>query len=202
MEYRLAITRDLSKVLAALGLFIGLVAGSAIFFESTRLLYRPDSAQMHWAVLLVAAPLLAGLLVRTLRIRYPGLLLFVGGILAALLVYPIYVDLWVDPPDVILAILYAALTYSVARLALIPIRVTFDVLRVRWSQVRFNRRRNNGPARKAYRAAMARARKPSVRPHEMLRYSRYSTRIAILQLLMAVLSLLVSVFSVLFLGSH
>ena len=202
MELRFAITQDLYRVLAALGIFVGLVAGTSIFFETTRLLYGEYGAHAHWAVILVAAPLLAGFGVRLLKIRYSGLLLFAGGIISAMMVYPVYVELWVEPPDLVLAALFAALTYSVARLALVPIRVTYDVLKVRWSQLRYNRRKNNGAARKAYRAAMSRSRRTVTGPYEMLKYSRYSTRIAMLQLLMAVLSLLISVFSIFFLGSR
>lgn len=202
MELRFAITQDLYRILAALGIFIGLVAGTSIFFETTRLLYAEYGAHAHWAVILVVAPLLAGFGIRLLRIRYSGLLLFAGGIIAAMMVYPVYVDLWVEPPDLVLAALFAALTYSVARLALVPIRVTYDVLRVRWSQLRYNRRRNYSATRKAYRTAQNRSRRAAHGPHEMIRYSRYSTRIAMLQLMMAVLSLLISVFSILFLGSR
>jgi len=201
VEMRLAVTRDLYRVLAALGLFISLVAGATIYLEQTGLLQEHYGAHVHWAAILVGAPLLAGFAIRAIKIRYSGLLLFVGGVLAAMLVYPVYVDLWPEPPNLVLAALYAALTYSAARLALIPLGVTLDVLKVRWGQLRYNRRRNNGAARKAYRAAMARSsRRRTTGPNEIIRYSRYSTRIAVLQLLMAVLSLLVSVFSIFFLS--
>lgn len=191
MELRLRITDELYRLLLGLGLFMTLVAGTAIFLGHDMLVYYHYGPYAHWSVILVAAPLLSGLLIRWLRVPTPRLVLLISGCLAALLVYPVYVDLWPNPPGLPLAGLYAALTIGVASLALVRVRLLIDLLWVRWGQWRTASRRSRpGGSRRSIRA-----------PHEMLRYSRVSTHLAMLQLVMAALSLLVSVFSILFLGS-
>ena len=187
MELRLRITDDLYRLLLGLGAFVTLVAGAAIILGRDMVVYFKYGPYMHWSAILIAAPLLAGLFVRWLRVPSPRLVVFISGIFAALIVYPVYVDLWPDPPPIALAGLYAALTIGVAGLALIRVRLLIDLLWVRWGQWRnSSRNRKNGRPRRSIRA-----------PHEMLRYSRVSTRLAMLQLIMAILSLLVSVFSIL-----
>lgn len=190
VEIRARLSDELYRLLLGLGLFMTLVAGTAIYLGREMLVYYRYGPYAHWSAILIAAPLLAGLFIRWLRVPTPRLVLLISGCFAAVLVYPVYVDLWAEPPDLRLVGLYAALIIGVASLALIRVRLLFDILLLRWSQWRRNVRiRKTTGSRRPIRA-----------PHEMLRYSRVSTRLAMLQLLMAVLSLLVSVVSILFLG--
>ena len=190
MELRLRLTDELYRLLLGLGLFVTLVAGTAIRLGRDMQIYNQYGPYMHWSAILVAAPLLAGLLVRWLKVPSPRLVLLISGLFAAVIVYPVYVDLWPEPPRLVLVGLYAALTVGVASLALIRVRLLIDLLMVRWGQWRNgNRGRRSNMSKRPIRA-----------PHEMLRYSRVSTRLAMMQLMMAILSLLVSLFGILFLG--
>ena len=187
MELRSRITDELYRLLLGLGSFVTLVAGAAIMLGRDMIVYYEYGPYWHWTAILIVAPLVAGLFVRWLRVPGPRLVVFISGLFAALIVYPVYVDLWPDPPPIAVAGLYAALTIGVASLALIRVRLLIDLLFVRWGQWRSNARsKKNGRLRRPFRA-----------PGEMLRYSRVSTRLALLQLIMAILSLLVSVFSIL-----
>lgn len=192
MEIRLRITDELYRLLLGLGLFVTLVAGTAIILGREMMVYYEYGPYMHWSAILVAAPLLAGLSIRILRVPTPRLVLLISGLFAAAIVYPVYVDLWPEPPRLVLVGLYATVTIGVASLGLVRVRLLLDLMMVRWGQWRNgSRARSNGSPKRSIRA-----------PHEMLRYSRVSTRLAMMQLFMAILSLLVSLLGIFFLGGR
>ncbi|MBD3402971.1 hypothetical protein GF420_08745 [candidate division GN15 bacterium] len=169
-------------------LFVIAVVGATVFLQQTLVLYHAADVYVHWSAILLVIPLTVGYILRLNRTPYIGWVLLIGGLCAATVVYPWYYDYWAEPPPLWAAAVYAVITAGVGSIPHLPFRRLFGKLF-----------RPNGKKKKTVRKVI-KGRKPQknrLAPvKEMISSGSYSAMIDTIQLVIAILSLLISLISI------
>lgn len=190
-------------------MFIVVVAGSTYYLQSSLTLFKKYGSYTHWSVVLVAVPLLAGLLMRLARISFPLISALLGAVASAALLYPQYKTFWAVPPTLFDVAIYVTIVLGLGFIATQPLRTTFMIaFRLgRFAVPTFAIGSSNGTSRQSAKSASLRtttnkkpAKKSTLSKTQRLQASDHGNVIAMLELMVGVTSLILSVFSVFFLG--
>lgn len=179
----------LDTLLGAL-LFFAIVSGTTYYLQSSLVIYKQYGAHAHWMTLLIAVPVVAGLLMRLMRIIYPLISAILGAAASAALLYPLYKGFWAEPPTPTDLGIYVVAILGIGFIASQPLRSTVMIaFRLGRFSVPIRRSENRKPARKA-----------SMSSTQRLQASEHGNLIAMLELIIGFSSLALSIFSVFFLG--
>lgn len=201
-------TRLLSSLRGAL-MFTVVVAGTTYYLQNSLIVYKKYGSYTHWTIVLMAVPLLAGLLMRLARTHYPLLSSLVGAAASAALLYPQYKTFWAVPPTSTHLAVYIVIVLGFGFIATQPLRTTFMIaFRLgRFAMPAFVVSGTNSSSRQSARSASLRAttsqkpsQKASLSKTQRLAASGNGNMIALLELMVGVTSLVLSVVSIFFLG--
>lgn len=182
-------SRILDTLAGAL-IFFTVVVGATYYLQSSLILVKQYDAYAHWAVVLIAVPLIAGLIMRQAKLVYPLISSVVGALASAALLYPMYQGFWAEPPTITDLLIYIAVVLGIGYIATQPLRTTFMIaFRLGRFSVPTFTTKSKKPVRKS---AMSKT--------QRLQASEHGNIIAMLELLIGVSSLALSVFSIFFLG--
>lgn len=172
-------------------LFFAVVSGATYYLQSSLMIFKLYGSHAHWIAILIAVPVIAGLLMRLARIIYPLISAILGATASAALLYPLYKGFWAEPPTIADLVIYVVAILGIGFIASQPLRSTI-MIAFRLGRFSLPQRRNdkkNPPLRKATMSSTQR-----------LQASSNGNIIAMLELLIGLSSLVLSIFSVFFLG--
>lgn len=184
-------TSYILDTLIGAALFFIVVAGGTYYLQSSLLLFKQYGAHTHWTVILIALPVIAGVLMRASRIIYPLISAILGAATTALVLYPLYREFWAEPPTMVDLSIYVAAVLGIGFIASQPLRTTF--------MVAFRIGRFSLPKIKAGKKKPARS-KASMSTTQRLQASDHGNVIAMVELFVGLTSLALSIFSIFFLG--
>lgn len=178
-------------------IFITIVAGGTYYLQSSLLLVKNYDPYTHWAAILVALPLIAGIVHRLSRIQYPLINVVCGSLLSAAILYPQYKKLWAVPPTTTDIVIYIIIVFGIGYLATQSIRKTimiaFRLGRYSIYKMSKNDKSSSKPSKASKKSSAAFARTQPVLPYR-------GQTLAMVELAIGVSSLALSIFSVFFLG--
>ena len=189
-----------------ISVFILVVAGGAWYLQSSLVLVKHYDPYTHWAVLLFALPVLAGIIKRFLRISTPLISTLLGALLSAAILYPQYKKLWAVPPDFIDVGIYVVIVFGIGYIATQPIKTTFMIAfrlgKYSLSGLNMNKNNANKTGANKNRKNQSTPAAPTGRMSktQRLQASPHGNMVAMLELMIGVCSLGLSIFSVFFLG--
>lgn len=186
-------------VLAGALIFFTVVTGATYYLQSSLIIVKKYDAYTHWAVILICVPLVAGLVMRQVKLVYPLISSLIGAMLCAAVLYPLYKGFWAEPPTIADLVIYVAAVLGIGYIATQPLRTTFMIaFRIgRFSVPKFTTNTSNNKNKKGKKPA---ARKSSMTKTQRLQTNEHGNIIAMLELLIGVTSLALSIFSIFFLG--
>lgn len=190
------ISKSLNLIIGAL-LFALLVGFGTYYLQDSLIIYKQFDAYTHWAVILLALPIVVGLLHRLLHITYPLFSTLVGAIITAAVLYPFYSNrFWAEAPSLIDMIIYVVIVTGIGFIASQPIKTIFMMAfkMGRFSVPSF------GSGSGQNKSAKGNARKSDMTKTQRLNATGRGSMIAMVELLIGVSSLALSIFSIFFLG--
>ena len=176
-------------------IFFAIVSGSTYYLQSSLVVYKGHGAHAHWATVLIAVPLVAGLLMRLARIIFPLISSILGAAASAALLYPLYNIFWAEPPTMIDLAIYVTVVLGIGFISTQPLRTTF--------MVAFRIGRFSLPKLKAQPKSQSKSQpksKASMSNTQRLQASDHGNVIAMMELFVGLTSLALSIFSIFFLG--
>lgn len=187
-------SRILDTVIGSL-IFLIIIAGTTYYLQSTLIIFKHYDAYTHWAVVLIAVPLAAGIALRQARLIYPFISTTIGAVVSAAVLYPFYTDFWAVPPSIVDLLIYIVVVLGIGYITTQPIRTTFMIaFRLgRFSVPSFTIKGKNSKGKK-------KVRKTSMTKTQRLQMNEHGNIIALFELVIGVSSLALSIFSIFFLG--
>lgn len=190
------LTSYILDTLAGALIFFVVVTGSTYYLQSSLIVFKHYDAYTHWAVVLMGIPLVAGIILRQSRLIYPLISAALGSAASAALLFYLYKGFWAEPPDWIDLTVYFFVILGIGYIATQPIRTTF--------MIAFRIGRYALPTIKTKNNSKGKNKKP-VRKASMSKTQRFQTYdhgnvIAMVELMIGVVSLALSIFSIFFLG--
>jgi len=190
--------RQIIKVLLGVLLFVLVVAGGAWYLQKSLILVKRYDPYTHWAVILFLLPAIAGLLMRLRATPLPGLAALLGALCSAAILFPVYKSLWAVPPSYVDLTIYSVIVFGIGFIATQPIKTTFMIAfrlgRYSLSSVRSNNG-NSKPSQSAIKPP-----KQKLSNTQKLPRHQPNNMIAMMELMIGVCSLVLSIFSVFFMG--
>jgi len=184
------LTSYILDTLAGALIFFALVTGSTYYLQSSLLVFKHYGAYVHWAVVLMGVPLTAGLVMRQARLVYPLISSVLGALVSAVLLYHLYKGLWAEPPTLVDLLVYFVVVLGIGYIATQPLRTTFMIaFRLGRFALPTIKTKNKKPVRKA-----------SMTKTQRFQTYEHGNIVAIIELLIGVVSLGLSIFSIFFLG--
>lgn len=184
------LTSRILDTLAGALIFFTVVTGATYYLQSSLVIFKKYDAYTHWAVALIGVPVIAGLIMRQIKLIYPLISSLVGAMASAALLYPMYKGFWAEPPTITDLVIYVAVVLGIGYIATQPLRTTFMIaFRLGRFSVPTFTTKGNKPVRKS-----------SMTKTQRLQSSEHGNVIAMLELLIGVTSLALSIFSIFFLG--
>lgn len=183
-------------------IFFAIITAATYYLQSSLIVFKAYGAYNHWAVVLIGIPVLAGLGVRQARIAYPLFSTILGALASAALLYPLYGNLWAEPPSLTDVLIYVAVILGIGFIATQPLRTTFMIaFKIgRFSVPSFKPSNSKNTANSA-KGKKAPAKKAALTNTQRLQRSTHGNYIAMLELMVGLTSLCLSIFSIFFLGS-
>lgn len=188
------LSRALNLLAGTLVFFI-IVAGATYYLQSSLLLVKHYGPYIHWAVVLLALPIIAGIAQRLLNITYPIFTTLAGAIVSAAVLYPYYSGkFWAQAPSVTNILIYILIITGIGFMATQPLKTTFMMaFRMgRFSLPTFSSTSSGKKKKPARRADMSKT--------QRLQASGHGNFVAMMELIVGFASLALSIFSIFFLG--
>jgi hypothetical protein len=194
------LNRSLVKNLAAVITFLALVVGSTYYLQHTLIVFRHFGSYAHWFVILLVIPLLVGIFLRQLQIPHAGAALFVGGVCSMPLAYFIFSYHWAQQPTRLAAFLFGFITAGVAYLAIIKWGKAFNAI---LNSFTIHKKTSPPETQKTTENALGRTEDQTKKPTHVkwsikntLSSSHYAGFIATVQLVIGLISLILSAISI------
>lgn len=179
---------------AGSAVFFLIVAGGTYLFQSTLVLVKLVNPYFHWAVLLMALPVFAGLSQRYMKIVYPLSTVTFGTLASVVMLYPQYSQqFWAVPPTVLNVVVYLIIVVGIGFGASQPIATVYEKA---FHLGRFKKTKS----RSTKKAKKKIARRGSNALARRLGFDSRGDMIAMMELMIGVISLVLSLFSIFFLG--
>jgi len=195
--------RILDGVVGAL-VFIIVVAGGTYFLQSSLIIFKQYGAHSHWAAVLIALPLIAGIIMRLAKASYPLIGAIVGAVASAAILYPQYQSFWAEPPHISDVVIYIIVVLGIGFIATQPLRTTFMIaFRLGRYAVPTFKAGKSGKSNKSAKSTNKTKKPVSKTPMtktQRLQASDHGNFIAMLELIVGVSSLVLSIVSIFFLG--
>ncbi|MBD3669681.1 MAG: hypothetical protein HUJ29_02825 [Gammaproteobacteria bacterium] len=186
------LSRAMNLILGALIFFV-IVTGLTYYLQSSLILFKQYDAYTHWAVVLLAVPVIGGLVQRLLRITYPILSTLAGALASAALLYPQYQQWWAVPPTLLDMLIYVLIITGIGFMASQPLKTTF--------MMAFRMGRFSMPTFSSGQPRKSKSRnKADMSKTQRLESSGRGNMVAMMELIVGFSSLALSIFSIFFLG--
>lgn len=170
-------------------IFIVIVVGVTSFLQSTLILVKHYDAYMHWAVVLFAVPAVTGIVLRLKKITSPLFSCLIGALGSAAILYPLYQSWWAAPPKIVDVVIYGCIVFGIGYISTQPLKATF-MLAFRLG--RYSVAGGNGKGRPRKTTKQFSTTRPM--------YTSHGSAVAVLELVVGICSLVLSVFSVFYMG--
>ena len=109
-------------------LFTGLLVGGTAYLQDTLLLLEEAGPTFHWGVILLALPLAAGTLLRAMVVPFRLFALLGGTLLATGALFHLYrTQFWAEPPGYLEVSLYFVAVAGLSHVTAYPVSDTFRV---------------------------------------------------------------------------
>lgn len=174
-------------------IFVTLVAGGTYYLQSSLLLVKHYNAYTHWAAILFALPVMAGIAHRIAKINYPLVNVLCGTLISAAILYPQYKKLWAVPPTLTDTIIYVVIIFGIGYIATQPVKTVFMMA---FRMGRYSIHKISKPSKQAVRSKTGK--KPP--RNNTNNNPQYNHALAVLELAIGACSLGLSIFSVFFLS--
>jgi hypothetical protein len=184
------------NLLAGTLVYFVIITGLTYYFQSSLLVVKLYGSYAHWAVVLLALPILAGIAQRLLRITYPIATTLAGAIASAVVLYPMYSErFWAQAPSVTVTLVYVLIITGIGFMATQPLKTVFLMAfrKGRFSLPSVSLGSGGGKKRKP-------ARKADMSATQRLQAGGHGNFVAMMELLVGFASLALSIFSIFFLG--
>lgn len=178
-------------------IFITIVAGGTYYLQSSLLLVKQYGPYTHWAAVLVALPIIAGLVHRFTSIRYPLTNVICGSLISAAILYPQYKKLWAVPPSSADIVIYITIVFGIGYLATQSIRRT---IMIAFCMGRYSIEKISAPAKPSSKSSRGTKKSSAASASTQPMHSHRGQTLAMVELAIGVCSLALSIFSVFFLG--
>ncbi len=189
----------------ALGLlvFLAIIAGGTYLLQANLWLVKlpesfPNMSQTnaiytHWAAVLIVLPVITGTVLKMMKTPMAWLVIILGTAITVAILYPIYSNhFWAEAPKPLFVVTYCAMVMGMTYFANQPLKTTFLMA---FSLFRRGDKGKPAPAQSPKPTSsgkMSQTQRIRTRPHGDL--------VALIELLVGVVSLVLSVFSIFFLG--
>jgi len=184
------LTSYILDTLAGALIFFAVVTGSTYYLQSSLIVFKHYGAYVHWAVVLLGIPLTAGLIMRQARLVYPLISSAAGALASSAILYFLYKGFWAEPPTLVDLSVYFVAVLGIGYIATQPLRTTFMIaFRLGRFALPTIKTKNKKPVRKA-----------SMSKTQRFQTYEHGNIVAIVELLIGVVSLGLSIFSIFFLG--
>ena len=173
--------------------FVFLMVGISALLQDSLFIYKLADAYTHWAIILLGLPLLIGILLRLLETKQPLLVTLAGAAVSTFVLYYLYKHhFWAEAPTLLNALFLFAVIVGGAHLPYSrgPIAKLFSPL--------FSRSKVKGKPTNKGKSATSVNKKSSSRPVPQ-HYSR-GTAVTVIEFSMGIASLMLSVYSIVFMG--
>lgn len=189
-------SKTLNVLVGALVFALGTSVGT-FYLQDSLIVFILFNSYAHWAAVLIALPIIMGLIQRLIRIVYPLFSTLIGTLISAAVLYPLYGSrFWAEPPQLVDMLIYIVIVSGIGFLASQPLRATFLSA--------FRLGRSSAPAKTAKPSAKAAPKKVDGSRTQRV-YSRPASTdrsaIALIELSVGLISLALSIFSIFFLGA-
>ncbi|MBD3610762.1 MAG: hypothetical protein HUJ30_09455 [Gammaproteobacteria bacterium] len=182
-------SRFLNTLLGTI-IFVLIVAGGTYYLQNSLILVKQYDAYTHWAVVLLALPILAGIISRFANITSPLFSSLFGAFAAAALLYPQYQTWWAVPPTMLDMGIYVIIVLGIGFMATQPLKTTFMMA---FRMGRFSMPSFSTPGKKP-------ARRADMTKTQRLQATGKGNTVAMMELMVGLSSLALSIFSIFFLG--
>ena len=190
----------IQETLAGAFIFFVVVTGTTYYLQSSLIIFKHYDAYTHWATVLIVTPLVAGIILRQAKLIYPLISTVLGALGSAALLYQLYKVLWAEPPTITDLTIYFTVVLGIGYIATQPLRTTFMIaFRIgRFSVPTFKKRSQSTNKKKTQ--VRTPVRKTYMSKTQRLQSYKYGSIIAMVELLIGTTSLVLSIFSIFFLG--
>lgn len=186
----------IKETLAGAIFFFIVVTGMTYYLQSTLIIFKHYDAYAHWAAVLIGTPLIAGIILRQAKLIYPLISTMLGALGSAALLYQLYKGFWEVPPTTTDLIIYFTVVLGIGYIATQPLRTTFMIaFRIGRFSVPTFKKQSQGTTKKK-----APVRKTPMSKTQRLQSYKYGNALAMVELLIGTASLVLSIFSIFFLG--
>lgn len=187
----------LRHLLTGTAIYVIIVAGGTYYIQKSLILVKTYNPYIHWAVILVAIPVIAGVAHRLSRVNHPMLNVFCGSLITTLILYPQYKKLWAVPPATTDILIYIIIVFGIGFFATQPMKATFMMaFRMgRYSIQKFSKH-TASPGKSSKSGKKRSYNNGDTQPI----YSNHGQALAMMELVIGICSLGLSIFSVFFLG--
>ncbi|WP_455223389.1 hypothetical protein [Kaarinaea lacus] len=179
-------------------IFVTIVAGGTYYLQSSLILVKNYNPHTHWAAILLALPVIAGVAHRITKIRYPFTNVLLGTLTSALILYPQYKKLWAIPPTTFDVSIYIIIVFGIGYIATQPIKTTFMMAfrlgRYSISKISESTKRTTKSTKAGKSTSTSNS---NIQPN----YDDQGHTLAMLELTIGICSLALSIFSVFFMGN-
>ncbi|WP_108126674.1 hypothetical protein [Saccharospirillum mangrovi] len=186
-------SKTLNVLVGALVFALGTGVGT-FYLQDTLILKILFNYYAHWAGVLIALPVIMGVIQRLMRIVYPLFSTLIGTLISAFVLYPLYGSrFWAEPPELVNLLIYIVIVFGIGFLSSQPLKATFLSA--------FRLKRSSAPSKPNAKAAPkkidgSRTQRVYSRPASTDR-----SAIALIELSVGLISLALSIFSIFFLGA-
>lgn len=179
-------------------IFVTIVAGGTYYLQSSLLLVKHYDPHTHWAAILLALPMLAGIMHRATRTYYPFISVVCGTLASTAILYPQYKKLWAVPPSEYDVVIYAVIVCGIGYIATQPLKTTFMMA---FQLGRYSINKISESTKRPAKTGKAGKSPPPTKAIAPPSPANHGQTMAMLELTIGICSLALSIFSIFFMGS-
>jgi len=184
-------TETIKTMIRDLVIFIILMVGVSALLQQTLFLFKIGGAYTHWAVILLVLPVLLGLLLRHLETEEPLLVIIGGALLSTIALYFLYKNyFWAQAPTFLNSLFLFGVVAGCAHMPFAQLPIENFISRIQ------NTIKNQKRSRRS-KTKSSRAKK---QPSLLKIIFSHENAIPIIEMSVGIVSLLLSVYSIAFMG--
>ena len=187
-------TESIKIMLRDLCIFVAVMVGVTAILQKSLFLFKSGGAYMHWAVILLVLPILLGLLLRRLETEEPLIIIVAGSLLSTIALYFLYKHhFWAQAPTFLNSLFLFVVVAGCAHMPFSQLPIENFVNRIQLViKNQKKARRSNGKGKKTTRTKQQPSLLKVIFAHE--------NTIPLIEMSVGIVSLLLSVYSIAFMG--
>lgn len=173
-------------------IFVVLMVGVTAILQKTLIVFKLGGAYTHWAIILLVLPILIGLLLRRLEEEEPLAIVITGALLSTISLYFLYKNyFWAQAPTFLNGLFFFAVTAGCAHMPFSQAPIERFMARI--EQIKKSRK-------KARRANKGKSNRGKKEPSMLTIIFSNENTIPLIEMSVGIVSLLLSVYSIAFMG--